>query len=236
MEYIDLKVYLSKLLKNWIVIVLCCVIGASAAFIYSEFFATRLYASSVKMSVRESDWTQGITSGGIQVANEMIENCFVVLEDDVTFESVAETVNGELGTNYSPGAIKSWTSYSRVGDSVFFTVTVKTTDPELSALVCNSIIAIAPDLIVNYVANIPVVAVSDAKVNYNPVSPNVGRNVALGFLVALVLICGVIFLAVYFDNTVSDEDILKERFDLSVIGVVPFTENHSKHRVAVNKL
>ena len=36
--------------------------------------------------------------------------------------------------------------------------------------------------------------------------------------------------------TVSDEEILKERFDLSVIGVVPFTENHSKHRVAVTKL
>ena len=101
MEYIDLKEYIEKLLKNWLIIVLCCVIGASAAFIYSEFFSTRMYQSSIKMSVRESDWSQGITSGGVQVAEKMIENCFVVLEDYVMFEKVAKIVNQEMDADYS---------------------------------------------------------------------------------------------------------------------------------------
>ncbi|MBR5322032.1 MAG: hypothetical protein IKU48_00600 [Clostridia bacterium] len=221
MEYVDLKAYFEKLLKNWLIIVLCCVIGVSAAFIYSEFFATRMYQSSVKMSVRESDWSQGITSVGVEVAGEMIENCFVVLEDSVMFEKVAKTVNQELDTNYSAAQINSWVSYSRVGESVFFRVNVRTPDPELSAVICNAVIAVAPEMIVQYVANIPVVPVDDAKINYNPVSPNTSKNVILGFMVAFVLICGIIFLVVYFDKTVNDEEKLKERYDISILGVIP---------------
>lgn len=228
MEYIDLKAYVEKLLKNWLIIVLCCVIGVSAAFIYSEFFATRMYQSSVKMSVRESDWSQGITNSGIEVAGEMIENCFVVLEDDVMFEKVAKTVNEEMETDYSAGQIKNWVSYSRVGESVFFKVNVRTPDPELSAVVCNAVVALAPGMIVEYVANIPVIPVDDAKINYNPVSPNTSKNVILGFLVAFVLICGVIFLFVYFDKTVSDEEKLKERYDISILGVIPDVNSCSK--------
>ncbi len=228
MEYIDLKAYLEKLLKNWLIVVLCCVIGASASFIYSEFFVTRMYQSSVKMSVRESDWSQGITSSGVQISEDMIENCFVVLEEDVMFEKVAKIVNQELETDYSAGQIKSWVSYSRVGESVFFKVNVRTPDPELSAVICNAVIAIAPDMIVQYVANIPVVPVDDAKINYNPVSPNTSKNVVLGFLVALVLICGVIFLIVYFDKTVTDEEKLKERYDISILGVIPNVDTVTK--------
>lgn len=228
MEYVDLKAYAEKLLKNWLIIVLCCVIGVSAAFIYSEFFATRIYQSSVKMSVRESDWSQGITNSGIEVAGEMIENCFVVLEDEVMFNKVAKTVNQELETDYSAKQIKSWVSYSRVGESVFFKVTVRTSDPELSAVVCNAVVALAPEMIVEYVANIPVIPVDDAKINYNPVSPNTSKNVILGFLVALVLVCGVIFLFVYFDKTVSDEEKLKERYDISILGVIPDVNSGSK--------
>ena len=228
MEYIDLKAYFDKLIKNWMVIVLCCIIGASAAFVYSEFFATRMYQSSVKLSVRETDWSQGVTSGGVQLAGEMVDNCFVVLEDDVMFERVAKLVNQEVGVNYSAKKIKSWVSYSRVEESVFFVVNVRTPDPELSAVICNAVVAIAPEIIVEYVANIPVIPVDDAKINYNPVSPNTYRNVFFGLLAGIVLSCGALFLIVYFDNTVNDEEKLKERYDVSVLGVVPDVNKPSK--------
>ena len=97
-----------------------------------------------------------------------------------------------------------------------------------SAVICNAVIAIAPEMIVQYVANIPVVPVDDAKINYNPISPNTSKNVVMGFLVAFVLICGVIFLIVYFDKTVNDEEKLKEKYDLSILGVVPNVNEISK--------
>ncbi|MBQ6703094.1 MAG: hypothetical protein IJN17_09105 [Clostridia bacterium] len=230
MGTIDLKAYLAKLKKNWLIIALCCVIGLSAAYIYSSSFVEPMYSSSVKMSVKETDWSDGgVSVTGIQVSSQMIDNCFVVLEDKVTFEKVATVVNEELGTKYSPGQIRGWVSYSRVGETIYFRVTATTPDAELSAVVCNAVIAVAPELIVKYVANIPVVPLDDATPNYAPVSPNTRRNMILGFMLALVACCGVLFLDVYFDNTVNDEEKLKERFDLSVIGVVPHYEPHGQH-------
>ena len=198
MESIDLKAYLAKLKKNWIIIALCCVIGLSTAYIYSSSFVDPMYSSSVKMSVKETDWSEGggVSVNGIQVSSQMIDNYFVVLEDKVTFEKVAAVVNEELGTKYSPGNIRSWVSYSRVGESIFFRVTATTHDAELSAVVCNAVIAVTPELIVKYVANIPVVPLDDATPNYTPVSPNTRKNMIIGFLIALVGCCGFMFVNV----------------------------------------
>ena len=231
MEYIDLKSYFNKLLKNWLVILLCGIIGASSAFIYSKFIATPMYSSSAKMNIY--DVNQGGSSiSTIQVTYEMLENCLVVLKDDITYEAVAEIVNGEMGTNYSAGQISRYVSYSRVGETFFFTVRVTTPDPELSAVICNAVIAVAPELIVDYVANIPISALNDAKVNYNPVSPNTSKNVVLGLLVGLILVCGVLFLVVYFDRTVSDEEKFKEKYNIPILGIIPNTSGIAmKHSV-----
>ena len=99
MESIDLKVFFNKLLKNWLIIVLCCVIGASSAFIYSEFFATPMYMSKIKMSVKSSDWESGVSISGIETTLKLVENCLVVLEDDITAELVVDVLEEETGEN-----------------------------------------------------------------------------------------------------------------------------------------
>lgn len=226
MEYFDLKVYFSKLLKNWLIIILCCIIGASSMFIYSEFFATPMYGSAVKMSYYDSN--QGVSINTVDVTYELIENSLVVLKDDVTFEQVAEIVNEEMGTSYTARQIANFVSYSREGETFFVKVKAVTPDAELSAVICNAIIAVAPEIVVDYVANIPLKPLDDAKVNYNPVSPNTSKNVLLGFLVGALLICGIIFLTVYFDKTISDEERFKEKYNLSVLGVIPNIDNIAK--------
>ena len=224
MEYIDLKVYFNKLIKNWLIIALCCIIGASSAFIYSEFFATPMYKSQIKMSVKSSEWESTVSLSGIETTLKLVENCLVVLEDDVTAEAVAEVLEEETGDEYSVGFIKGAVSYTQIGESNFIEISAKTTDPELSALICNAIAAKAPGIIVDAVANIQMTPLDDAKVVYTPYSPNTTRNVLLGFVVALVLVCLVFFLIVFFDNTISDEEKIKERYQLSVLGVIPNNE------------
>lgn len=229
MEYFDLKVYFSKLLKNWLIIVLCCVIGACSMFIYSKFFVTPMYASSAKMSFYDSN--SGVSIGNVEVSYELIENSLVVLKDDITFEKVADIVNEEMDKEYTARQIADFVSYTRDGETFFVKVNVVTPDAELSAVICNAIIAVAPEHIVEYVANVPVKSLDDAKVNYTPVSPDITKNVLLGFLAGLVLVCGSLFLIVYFDKTISDEEKFKEKYDISILGVVPNFESLNKKHV-----
>lgn len=226
MEYIDLKEYLSKLLKNWLLIALCCVIALTGAFIYSEFFATPMYSSSIKISVSNTDWSQDVSINDIQTTVRLIENCVVVLEDDVMAEEISDVVYDETGERMSVKQIKSAIQYTHIGDSGFLKVSATTSDPELSAILCNAVSARAPELIVETVANVQVRTLGDgAKVNENPVSPNTGKNMLIGVLLALVLSCGGLFLYFYFDNTVDDEEKLTEKFGLSVLGIIPNISN-----------
>ena len=228
MDYIDLKLYVSKLLKNWLIIVLCSIIGITSAYIYSEYFVTPIYSSQVKIGVFNSDWTNDVSVSDIETTLKLIENCVVVLEDDKMAESIVEVVKEETGKQYSAGQIKSALSYTQIGESQWLLVQAKTTDPELSALLCNALIAKAPELIVDSVANIQLKNLGEAKVSRTPISPNTTKNMILGFLVAFVGVCLVIFLFVFFDNTVGNEEILKERYDISILGVIPYTGLSSK--------
>jgi capsular polysaccharide biosynthesis protein len=230
MENFDIKTYLSKLLKNWVIIVLCGIIGLSGAFIYSEFVATPLYESKAKVSYFDSV-SGSLSTSTLNSTYEMIENSLVVLNDNITFSKVAEIVNEQLGTDYTSAQVGRWVSYAREGDTFFLKIIVRTPDPELSAVICNAVLALAPDLINEYVANIPVIPLDNAHVNYDPVSPNTMKNMVLGLLLALVLVCGVIFLVVFFDNTVSDVEKLRERYDLSVLGTIPNISVYAKKHV-----
>ena len=235
MDYIDLKLYISKLMKNWLIIALCSIIGMTAAFIYSEFFATPVYSSSVKVGVFNSDWSTDVSANDIETTLKLIENCLVVLEDDVMAEEIIEVVKQETGKTYSVGQVKSALSYTQIGDSQWLRVQAKTTDPELSALLCNALIARAPEVIVESVANIQMRSLGEAKVNKAPVSPNTPKNVLVGFMVAFVGICLIIFLFVFFDNTVGSEEVLKERYDIAVLGVVPYVNPHQKNKTKSKK-
>ncbi|MBE6671828.1 MAG: hypothetical protein E7593_06460, partial [Ruminococcaceae bacterium] len=108
MEYIDLKDYLRRLMNNWLIIVLCCVVGGVAAFIYSNFMVAPVYSSSVKIGVYNSDWSNKKSSmSDIQASLGLIETCTVVLEDDVTAETISQALKEEADVNVSPGKIKS---------------------------------------------------------------------------------------------------------------------------------
>ena len=228
MDYIDLNIYVSKLMKNWVIIALCSVIGIAMAFIYSEFFATPVYASSVKIGVFNSGGGESVTANDIETALKLMENCLVVLEGDVMAESIVETVKQETGKVYSVAQVKNAFSFSQIGESQWLRVTAKTGDPELSALFCNALAAKVSEVIVDNVANVEIRNLGEAKVSSVPVSPNTAKNVVVGFLVAFVGICLVIFLFVFFDKTVSSEEMLKEKFDLTVLGVVPYVSPRQK--------
>ena len=228
MDYIDLKLYFSRLLKNWLLVALCSILGMTIAFIYSKFFATPMYSSTVKIGVFNTDWTSNVSVTDIETTSRLITNCIVVIQDDVMAGAVVDVVKETTGKVYSVGQVKSALSVSQIGESQWLQIRALTTDPELSALFCNAFIATARDVIIDNVANVEMKSLGEAKVNYSPVSPNTTKNVITGFAFAFIGICLVIFLLVYFDKTVSSEEILKEKFDVAVLGIVPNIEVTSK--------
>ena len=232
MESFDLKAYFKRVLDNWLIILLCCIISASGAFAYSAFVATPMYSSKVTISVNNTDWTSGVNINDIQTTLKLVDSCVLVLEHDEMVEKVAAKLEEQTGEDFSAGSLKSAISYSQMGESNFIKVVAKTDNPELSALICNIVAAEAPDMIVRNVAGIGVSIIEEdgAKINPAPVSPNVVKNVALSLVVAVAVSCFVILMIMYFDNTIPDGEAIKEKYGLSILGTVPNFESAVRKR------
>ena len=55
----------------------------------------------------------------------------------------------------------------------------------------------------------------------NPVSPNKKMNIAIAFLLGLMVSLGLVFLLEYLDNTYKNKEQLEKELDIPVLGVIP---------------
>ena len=59
------------------------------------------------------------------------------------------------------------------------------------------------------------------QVSMDPVSPNVVRNAAIGGVLGIVLVCGIVTLMVITNDTVRTEDDVEKYLGLSTLAVIP---------------
>ena len=58
----------------------------------------------------------------------------------------------------------------------------------------------------------------------NPVAPNKTMNVAIAFLLGLMVSVGLVFLIEYLDNTFKNKENLERELNIPVIGVIPLVD------------
>ena len=58
----------------------------------------------------------------------------------------------------------------------------------------------------------------------NPVSPNKTMNIAIAFLLGLMVSVGLVFLLEYLDNTYKNKEQLEKGLDIPVLGTIPDLE------------
>ena len=63
--------------------------------------------------------------------------------------------------------------------------------------------------------------VNEAQLPLSPIKPNKKKALGLGALIGLLLGVGLTFLLEYLDQTIKDEDEIKEKFGLTVLGTIP---------------
>ena len=119
-----------------------------------------------------------------------------------------------------PVELRDVISMESVDSTEVLRITAITTDPEISAGICNKLSDIAPDFLIRIVGAGSVEAIGSAKINNNHVAPNVKRNTFLGMIAGLVMAIGIVFIIDFFDNTIKDSEELAKKYDRAIIGEV----------------
>ena len=189
------------------------------------------------MNNKTSQNTGEILSSDISASQMLVNTYAVILSDNLVMEDVGKillqkygekglegilpVVNGEEGKYIPAGSIASCVSMGPVNDTEVLQVRATTKDPQVSADICLAMSEVAPEVLSNIMGVAYVSPIGYPELPSGSSSPNLAKNVAYGGFAGFVLSIGIIFVLKLLNNTVDDEETLKNKFGLPVLGTIP---------------
>lgn len=217
---------LDAMIRRWWVILIAVIVGAVLMFVYTRFFVTPLYQSSVSFYVNNGQRTEDkISNSDISASQSLVDTYIVILKHGTTVDEVVR----DAKLNYTPAQLSKKVTCSAIDGTEVFQVTVTDPSPETAALIAKSIAKILPDRVSDVIEGSTVRIVRDADVPTSPSSPNLRRNLLLGAVVGFLLSC--LYVAVQFirDDRIRDAaSLLKEKYDYPILAAIPDLMGESK--------
>ncbi len=233
---IDLLQLFRALWKNALVIILVAVLCGGLAFGGTYMFITPKYKATAMMYVNNSTVSVGstsfsISSGELSAAQTLVDTYIVILNTRTTLDEIIE----ESGVPYTVDELnkKKMITASAVKGTGVFSVTVESESPTEAELIANTIARVLPDRISDIIEGSDVRIVDYAIVPAHRSSPSYTKNTAIGGLLGVVLVAGIICLKEIFgaEEDVmlhSSDDLAKLYPDIPVLAIIPDMRAPSK--------
>lgn len=226
---IDLQRLFNALLKRSWLIGIVAVASAILVLLGTIFFVTPTYQSAAMFYVNNTDISVGstkvsLTASDISASRGLVDTYIVILN---TRETMLDVID-YAGVNLSYERIKGMISAAAVDETEVFRVTVTSPDPYQAEQIANAVAYILPKRISTIIDGSAAKVVDAAVAASSPSAPNYTKNTILGFLIGLVLSCGVVVVIELLDITIRTEEDIKQACTSPVLAAVPDMGMHTK--------
>ncbi|MBR7552539.1 YveK family protein [Allobacillus sp. GCM10007491] len=218
-ETISLQEIFQVIKKRMKLIIAITVAAVLVSALITLFILTPKYEASSQFIVSQSEPTQEVNINDIRTNVEMINTYNVIITSPAIMDQVIE----ELDLNLSNGALASKISVANAQNSQVVNVTATDTDPAVAANIANTTVEVFKESVPTYmnVDNVSILSAAVVGDNPAPVSPNVTLNIAIAFVLGVMVGVGLAFLLEYLDTTIKTEEDIEKLLELPVMGVVP---------------
>ena len=216
---IDVFAMLKTLWKRKFSIVLVALVFAIAAFGYSAFLAKKEYQSTSRIYVvsRQNQDNNALTNSDLQAGAYLVKDYReIILSQNVLSQAIEE-----LKLDMTPGELSKKVSVAVPTDTRILSITASDADPKEAARIANGLKDVAAEKIIAVTKVSDVTTLDEAVVPQNPSSPNIKRNVLLGFVVGGVFISALVILSEVLDDRVKKPEDVEEVMGVTLIGVIP---------------
>lgn len=220
---IDLKELFELIIARIRLVILVVIMFTVSAYLISEFVITPKYQASARLYVNnnKTSVSQNVTLTDLNTGRELVPLYSEFIESDTVLEQVAAAVSNETNMPFDADELRKILSSGAVNDTALIEITVTTPSPEVSQIIANAVVDIAPDRITEFMDGSSVKVVDYAKLPEEPVSPNVMKNTLIGFVLGVIISIGMIFVMELMDTRVKNEEDLKKLLEYPVIGIIP---------------
>ena len=216
---IDVFATLKVLWKRKFSIILVALVFAIAAFGYSAFLAKKEYQSTSRIYVvsRQNQDNNALTNSDLQAGSYLVKDYReIILSQNVLSQAIEE-----LKLDMTPAELSKKISVSVPTDTRILSITAKDGNPKEAARIANGLRNVAAEKIIAVTKVSDVTTLDEAEVPQTPSSPNIRRNVLLGFIAGAGLMVVLMVVVEVLDDRVKRPEDIEELMGLTLLGVVP---------------
>lgn len=222
---LDLREIFGILKKRKKMIVIITLLATLASGILSFFFITPIYDASTEILVNKSESEQGYAYNinDINTDLKLISTYSVIIKSPRIIDEVIE----EYDLAITQEELVDKIQVNTVKDSQVMKITVEDPDQHQAALMANAIADVFKREIVNImnVDNVQILTEAKYETNPTPVKPNTILNIAIAFVLGLMISVGLAFLLEYLDNTIKTEEEVERLLGYPVLGIIATIED-----------
>lgn len=219
MMEIDLLSLFKALWKRKFLIVVSAIVTAIFALGYSVLVAKPSYDSTTRLYVVSRQQNEGanLTNQDLQAGTYLVKD----YKEIILSQDVLSKVIDELKLDMSPKGLAGKIKVVVPTDTRIVSITISDDNPEEASRIANTLRQVAAEKIIETTKVSDVTTLEEGAVPLEPSSPNIKRNVLLGFLAGGVLVSVIVLVIEVLDDRIKRPEDIEEVMGITLLGVVP---------------
>lgn len=219
MVEIDIVSLLKTIWKRKFLIILTALITAVIALGYSVFIAKPSYQSTTRIYVvnRQQSDNNALTNQDLQAGAYLVKD----YKEIILSQDVLSTVISELKLSSTTADLAGKVTVSVPTDTRIVSITVTNGDPNQASRIANTLREVAAEKIITVTKVSDITTLEEAEAPKSPSSPNIRRNVMIGFFGGAVAMVVLVLIVEVLDDRVKKPEDIEEVMGMSLLGIVP---------------
>ena len=219
-QVISISEIIDAVKKRWKIIALCTLISTLVSGTFSFFIISPTYEASTKVFIgKEESSVENYNYNDITMYQKLLKTYSELIKTkDLINRSIT---NSEYELDVED--VLNNVSVTTVADTQMIQIAYKSTSPNIAKNmlenITNEFITTAQELVPN--GNVRVL--ETVELPEEPVAPNKKMNIAIAFILGMMVGFGIVFLLEYLDNTYKNKEQLEKDLDIPVLGVIPMS-------------
>ena len=222
-QVISISEIFEAIKKRWTIIVAITLTATIISGVISFFVIDPVYEASTKVFIgKEESDDAAYNSSDINMYQQLLQTYAQAIK---TKDLVNRAISGLSYDELEASSVVDALTVNPISSTQILEIKYKSKDAEEAKDVLKGItdefIVTAKELVPN--GNVRVI--EEVELPENPVSPNKKMNIAIAFLLGLMVSVGLVFLLEYLDNTYKNKDQLEKELGIPVLGAIPDIES-----------
>ncbi|MBP3691676.1 MAG: hypothetical protein J6I80_00360 [Clostridia bacterium] len=215
--------------KFWLIAIVSLVCGI-ISFVYCTFLVTPVYSATASIFVSNGGVVENPAQTGKVSSSDLSASAYIkeTCKDLLTTKNMLSLVAEECGLEYNYSDLKGMiTLKSRSDDSLLLDITVKGINKEDLVTIANTF-ADCSQVFIKDTLPLAYVAPVEYSSSVAKVSPRTVFSTLIAVAVGAFLVVVPLLFVAFNDNIIKGEESIKNKYDISVLGVVPDFNSSSK--------